>query len=200
MPGYHSNLFGYFLDGIGAVYVLGLGLACSLLLGSYLGVAIVHHSLFSLSPIYTLLWFGGVLTGIMQVWGVLSYTLIAFELIALFRASSYRWLILLTILLMQTCETSRMLLHFKDNSAWLQAAALTGIVLLPVLNLVLYRYFESAPQKSEAPYTDCRSCGYNLTGTLAAHGTSCPECGEPVSQYQQARLIAEQRSISTGPR
>ncbi len=200
MSGYHGNRFSYCLDGAGAVYILGLGLVCCLFLGSFFGAVIVHHHIYNVSVIHTLLWFGAVLTGVAQVWGILSYTLIAFEVIALFRVSSHRWLVLLTILGMQTCETSRMLLYHQDKSPWLQAISISGIVLLPVLNLVLYRYFERAPQNDEVPYTNCRSCGYNLTGTLAARGTSCPECDEPVSQYQHVRSIAEQRSMGTGPR
>lgn len=194
MPGYHSNLFGYFLDGVGLVITLLFGLAISLLLGCVFGGLIVYQEVINEPIAYWFLWFGIAVAGVVQVWGLLSYLIIGFEVVALFRVDSQRWLVLLTILLVQMCETSRMLLDYDDRSPWLQALAIAGILLFPIINIVLYRYFEQSPSKDEAPYTDCRSCGYNLTGTLAARGTSCPECGEPVSQYQHVRLIAEQRS------
>ena len=200
MPGYHNNLLSYCLDGAKAVFVLMFGLICSLWLGCVLGLLIVHQEFIDVPMAYWFLWFVVALAGLIQLWGFLSYLIIGFEVIALFRVDSHRWLVLLTILLIQTCEMIRSLLDYDDFSPWLQALAILGILLFPAIHFLLHHYLEDRPGKQEASYTDCRSCGYNLTGSLAARGTSCPECGEPVSQYQHVRSIAEQRSMGTGPR
>ncbi len=195
MSGYHNNLLSYCLDGAGAVYLLGLGLAVSLALGSFVGVMIVAGSAHHLTVISAIFWIGGVLFGLAQVWGFLSYILISLEVIALFRVESQRWLILLTIMLVQTCETARMLLDAQDRSPWLQAAAVSGVLIFPILGLAAYRYLDRTPATDDAPYTDCRACGYNLTGTLAASRTSCPECGEAITQYQQVKSMVDQRKL-----
>ena len=195
MSGYHHTLLGYCLEGVGLVVTLFAGLIICLMLGCVFGLLIVHHHFFDAPMFYGLLWFGVAVVGIMQVWGLLSYLVIGFEAVALFRIDSHRWLVLLAILLIQTCETTRMLLYRQDSSLWLQALAILGVLLFPILHLVIYRCIERGGGEQEAPYTDCRNCGYNLTGSLAARCKSCPECGEPISQYQLIRSVAEQRSL-----
>lgn len=200
MSGYRNNLLSYCLDGVGAVYGLGLGLVFTLFLGSFFGVMIVYQTAHAPTMFSPLLWFGGVLVGLTQLWGIISYTLIAFEMIALFRVESHRWLILLTILGVQTCETTRMLLDYQDMSPWLQAIPFLGVLVFPILGMLAYRYLVCEPVADSAPYTDCRSCGYNLTGSLQADRTECPECGEPVTQYQHIQSLIDKRKPGGPPR
>jgi len=185
MSGYRNNLFSVCVDAVGSVYVLSLGLVFTLILGGFFGVWIVEGVATNSSTLMALFWFGGVFVGMAQLWGMISYTLIAFEVIALFHVDTRRWLILLTLLLTQTCETSRMLLHYQDDSPWLHAAAMLGVIIMPILSVVAYQLLNREPKLEEAAYTDCRSCGYNLAGTLKDNRNECPECGHPVTDYQR---------------
>ncbi len=183
------------MDGVGLVISLVAGLILSLTLGCVLGGLIVDQDSIGLSWLIFFIWFFIAVAGIFQLWGFLAYMLIAFEVVALLRVDSRRWLVLLTILVIQMLETIRMLLNYHDEHPWFQALAILGILLFPIIHFLLHYYLENRGNAPEAPYTDCRNCGYNLIGTLKARGTSCPECGEPISQYQLVRSVAEQRSL-----
>lgn len=192
MSGLRNNQFSVCMQGIGEVYVLGLCLVVTLTLGSFLGVLIIERHVVKPSTLMYLLFFGGFIVGIFQVWGIISYTLIAFQVVALFQVDSQRWLILLALLLTQTSETSRMLLNYQDGNPWLHALAFAGVLLTPILCTLAYYLLNRDTVSEEPPYTDCRSCGYNLTGTLRGQRSECPECGHPVSDYQRIQSNLDQ--------
>ncbi len=193
MSGFRNNLFTTCMQGISEVYLLGLSLVFVLSLGGLLGVLIVEHGFVQSSAFFYLLWVGGFVVGLFQVWGIISYTLIAFQVIALFHVDSKRWLILLSLLLTQTGETTRMLLNYHDHSPWLHAIALFGVILIPILCATAYYYLDRESIIEQAPYTDCRSCGYNLIGTLEDNRAECPECGQPITDYQRIQSTLDQR-------
>ena len=187
MSGYRNNLFSTCMGGIGAVYILSLSLIFVLLLGGLLGLWIAEGITGYTNSMLAAFWFGGIIVGLLQLWGIIAYTLIAFHIIALFRVDTYRWMILISILLTQTSESARMLINFNDHGPWLHALAVAGMILPSILCAVAYYYLNRDTAMEEAPYTDCRSCGYNLAGTLRDNRTECPECGQPVTEYQRVQ-------------